>query len=188
MADLQLPSAKERNLYLAKQVDQDSINAITKSIIEICESDEYLMKLYALHDLAYSPKPIKLYIDSYGGQVYQCLGLLGVMKNAKTPVHTIVTGCAMSCGFLISISGQKRFGYPKSTYLYHQVSTGFHGKAKDMEEEWIETNRLQKMIEGVTLDNTNISKKKLKEVYDGKQDWFIDSKEAKELSVIDEII
>jgi ATP-dependent protease ClpP protease subunit len=110
------------------------------------------------------------------------------MKNAKTPVHTIVTGCAMSCGFLISISGQKRFGYPKSTYLYHQVSTGFHGKAKDMEEEWIETNRLQKMIEGITLDNTNISKKKLKEVYDGKQDWFIDSKEAKELSVIDEII
>jgi hypothetical protein len=38
------------------------------------------------------------------------------------------------------------------------------------------------------MDNTNISKKKLKEVYDGKVDWFIDSKEAKELSVIDEII
>lgn len=186
MADLQIP--KERNLYLAKQVDQGSINEITKSIIEICENDEYLTKLYALHDLTYKPKPIKLYIDSYGGHVYQCLGLLGVMKNAKTPVHTIVTGCAMSCGFLISISGQKRFGYPKSTYLYHQVSTGFQGKAKDMEEEWIETNRLQKIIEGITMDNTNISKKKLKEVYDGKQDWFIDSKEAKELGVIDEII
>ena len=88
MADLQTP--KERNLYLAKQVDQSSINEITKSIIEICENDEYLIKLYALHDIIYKPKPIKLYIDSYGGHVYQCLGLLGVMKNAKTPVHTIV--------------------------------------------------------------------------------------------------
>ena len=117
MANIDLPAPKDRNLYLAKQVDQESINAITKSIVEICDNDEYITKLYALHDLTYIPKPIKLYIDSYGGQVYQCLGLLGVMKHAKTPVHTIVTGCAMSCGLLISISGQKRFGLPKSTYL-----------------------------------------------------------------------
>ena len=188
MANIDLPAPKERNLYLAKQVDQDSINSITKSIVEICDNDEYLIKLYALHDLTYVPKPIKLYIDSYGGYVYQCMGLLGVMKHAKTPVHTIVTGCAMSCGFLISISGQKRFGFPKSTYLYHQVSSGVHGKAKDIEEEVIEVRRLQKMIEDITLESTNISKKKLKEVYDGKVDWFIGSKEAKELGVIDEIL
>ena len=43
------------------------------------------------------------------------------------------------------------------------------------------------MIEEITLESTNISKKKLKEVYDGKVDWFINSKEAKELGVIDQI-
>jgi ATP-dependent Clp protease protease subunit len=94
----------------------------------------------------------------------------------------------MSCGFLISISGQKRFGYKNSTYLYHQVSSGVAGKAKDIEEEWVEVKRLQKMIEEITLENTSISKKKLKEVYDGKHDWFIDSKEALELGVIDSIL
>jgi len=109
--NLNLPSPIPRNLFLAKQVDQDSINSISKAIIEINEDDEYLSKIYSAHDLIYNPKPIKLYIDSYGGYVYQCMGLLGIMKASKAPIHTIVTGCAMSCGFLISVSGHKRFGY-----------------------------------------------------------------------------
>ena len=60
MANIDLPAPKDRNLYLAKQVDQDSINSITKAIVEICDNDEYITKLYALHDLTYVPKPIKL--------------------------------------------------------------------------------------------------------------------------------
>jgi ATP-dependent Clp protease protease subunit len=110
------------------------------------------------------------------------------MKNSKVPVHTIVTGCAMSCGFLISIAGHKRFGYPKSTYLYHQVSSGTVGKAKDMEEVVIETLRLQKMLEDHTLEYTKISAKKLEKVYKGKRDWFIDTDEALKLRIIDEVI
>jgi ATP-dependent Clp protease protease subunit len=185
---IQLPQPKERNLFLAQQVDQSSINSISKAIIDINDDDTYLKQLYSLHELEYTPKPIKLYIDSYGGYVYQCLGLLGIMKSSVIPVHTIVTGCAMSCGFLISISGHKRFGYKKSTFLYHQVSGGTEGKAKDMEEDIIETRRLQKMIEDVTVENTKIDRKKLKQVYDSKLDWFISSTKAKKLGVIDEII
>jgi ATP-dependent Clp protease protease subunit len=185
---MNLPHPKERNLYLAKQVDQVSINEISKAIIDINESDETLKKLYAVYDLEYRPKPIKLYIDSYGGYVYQCLGLLGIIEKSQAPVHTIVTGCAMSCGFLISISGHKRYGYSGSTYLYHQVSSLAWGPAKQMEEDVIETKRLQKIIEKHTLRYTNIPKEKLKEVYQRKIDWFIDSKEAIKLGIIDEII
>jgi ATP-dependent protease ClpP protease subunit len=94
----------------------------------------------------------------------------------------------MSCGFLISIAGHKRFGFPKSTYLYHQVSGGVVGKAKDMEEDVIETLRLQKMLEDHTLEFTKISAKKLERVYKGKKDWFIDTDEALKLRIIDEVI
>ena len=188
MSALNLPTPMNRNLFLAKQVDQASINDISKAIIAINEDDEFIEKIYAAHDLTYNPKPIKLYIDSYGGYVYQCFGLLGIMKASKAPIHTIVTGCAMSCGFLISIAGHKRFGYPKSTYLYHQVSGGAIGKAKDLEEDVIETMRLQKMLEEHTLEYTKISAKKLEKVYKGKKDWFIDTDEALKLKIIDEII
>lgn len=184
--NLELP--KERNLYLQKQVDQASMGDLTQKIIEINEDDARLKKLYDVYGIEYKPKPIKIYIDSYGGQVYQCFGLLGVMEKSKTPIHTIVTGCAMSCGFMILISGHKRFAYKLSTPLYHQVSTTKSGTLKEIEEDIIETKRLQETIEEITLERTKITKKKLKEIYEGKIDWFMSSKEALELGVVDEIL
>ena len=183
-----LPKPRARTLYLPEQVNQESMNKLTKSIIEINKSDSYLKKLYGINDIEYVPKPIEIYIDSYGGAVYQCFGLLSVMDKSETPVHTIVTGAAMSCGFMILISGHKRFGYKLSTPLYHQVSTGFRGKVQDMEESLEETKRLQKMIEKITLARTEIPKKKLKEVLKNKIDWYMTAKEALELGVIDGII
>jgi len=186
--EIQIPKPKDRDLYLAQQVDQGSINALTKSIVEINTSDREIEKIASLYGFSYTPEPIKIWIDSYGGYVYQCLGLLGIIDNSLTPVHTIVTGCAMSCGFLISISGHKRFGFSKSTYLYHQVSGGTFGKVKDMEEEILETKRLQKIIEEHTIEKTRIDPEKLKSVYEQKKDWIIDSKQALKYGVIDEII
>jgi ATP-dependent Clp protease protease subunit len=164
------------------------MNKLTKAIIEINENDKYLQSLYAIHGIELTPSPIKMYIDSYGGAVYQCFGLLGVMDKSETPIHTIVTGAAMSCGFMILISGHKRFGYELSTPLYHQVSTGFRGKVQDMEESLEETKRLQKKIEDITLKRTTISRKKLTEILKRKVDWHMTSKEALDLGVIDEII
>jgi ATP-dependent Clp protease protease subunit len=188
MKTLQIPGPIERDLYLAKQVDQASINEITKQIIEINNSDQEIIQIAKIYGFEYTPKPIKLYVDSYGGYVYQCLGLLGVMEKSQIPIHTIVTGCAMSCGFLIGIAGHERYGFSGSTYLYHSVSSASWGTTKQMEEDVIETKRLQKIIEKHTLKNTDITKEELREIYEKKIDWYIDSKLAKKLGVIDEII
>ena len=94
----------------------------------------------------------------------------------------------MSCGFMILITGHKRFGYKHSTPLYHQVSTGFHGKVQDMEDSLVETKRLQKKIEDITLERTSISKKKLNEILKNKKDWFMTAEEALGLGVIDGIL
>lgn len=183
-----LETPKPRDLFFTKQVNQESIAELTKAIIEINEHDEYLIKLYAIHSISYEPEPIKIYIDSYGGYVYQCFGLLSVMDRSKTPIHTVVTGCAMSCGFMILISGHERYGHELSTPLYHQVSSGSIGKVKDMEEDLVETKRLQDLLEKITLKRTRITKTKLKEVYKDKFDWHMDAKEALKYGVIDEIL
>lgn len=183
-----LPVQKERNLYLAKQVDQSSINEVTKQIVDINENDEYLKKLYDVHSLEYKPNPIKLYIDSYGGKVYQCMGLVGVMQKSETPVHTIVTGAAMSAGFVISIAGQTRFAYDHATLLYHQASSVKSGTVKDIDEQLIQTKKLQKWMEDFTWKNTDITRARLKEVYDKKIDWYMTAEEAKDLGAVDEIL
>lgn len=185
---VQLPSPKDRNLYLAQQVDQDSINKITRSIIDINDDDKYIIKLSKISGFTYNPSPIKLHIDSYGGQVYQCLGLLGVMRKSEIPIHTIVTGCAMSCGFLISIAGHRRFCYDSSTLLYHQVGGGVGGKLKDMQEQIIEVIKLQDIVEKHTIEHTKLNAKQLKDCFSGKKDWHLNAKEALKYGCVDEII
>lgn len=185
---LQLPIPKDRQLHLAQQVDQASINAISKAILEINEDDGYISKLAEINGFTYNPKPIELYIDSYGGYAYQCLGLIGVIQKSKAPVHTIVTGCAMSCGFLISVSGHKRISYDHSTFMYHQVSSGAIGKLKDMEEDIIETKRLQKFVEEHTLTTTKLTPKDLEKCYIEKRDWYFTAKQALKYGIIDQIV
>lgn len=184
----QLPIPSMRKITFSKDVTQESIESITKEILRINESDEYLANLYKIHDITYTPKPIEIYIDSYGGYVYQILGLLNIIGNSKTKVHTIVTGCAMSCGFMLLISGHKRFGYKLSTGLYHSVSSGHSGAVQDLQERLEETQRLQRILEELTLEKTKISAKKLNKIKKRKIDWFMDSKEMLKLNVIDEII
>lgn len=183
---LKLP--KNRDLFLTKQVDQSSIGELTQKIIEINKDDEHLKKLYSVYNLTYNPDPIKIYIDSYGGQVYQCFGLLSVMERSETEIHTIVTGCAMSAGFMILISGHKRFAHRLSTPLYHQVSGGVNGTVKEMEDNLEESKRLQSQLEDIVKEKTKITKKRLREIFETKKDWYMTSKEAAELGVIDEIL
>lgn len=185
---IQLPGPLPRNLTFSKQVDQNSIDELVKSILEINSNDLYLKKIYKINGLEYKPKPIKIYIDSYGGQVYQILGLINIIGNSKTPIHTIVTGCAMSCGFMLLISGHKRYAYEHSTLLYHPISDWVMGQIEAIRNELKETERLQSIFEEMVLERTKITKSKLKEVKTRKTDWYISSTEALKLNIIDKII
>ena len=184
-----LPIPKERNLFLDKQVDQKSINALTKEIISINEHDQKLIKLYDVYGLTYTPKPINIYIDSYGGDVYQALGLISVIDASEVPVYTICTGSAKSAAFLILVCGHYRYCYKNSTMLYHQISTEYmFGTVKGMDEDLGESKRLLKKMEEIVTSRTKITKKMLREVYDCKVDWYLSATEAFKLQIVDEII
>lgn len=185
---IELKNPKERNIFFSGGVNEDSMKEISEKIIEINEDDEMMKKAYALYNLTYNPKPIKIYIDSPGGTVYNMFGTVSIIEKSKTPVHTYCTGSAMSCGFVLLIAGHKRFCYEHGTVLYHQVSLGPHGKLKDVDEEVLEAKRLQKKIDDLTLRRTKITKKQLKKAYKQKTDWFIPAEEAKELGIVDKII
>lgn len=183
-----LPLPKKRELFFAEQVEQDTIKKLSEDIILINTDDNHLKRLYSVYDLTYDPSPIKIYIDSFGGSVYQVMGLLAIMENSKTPIWTYVTGAAMSCGFLMLISGHKLFGYKYSTPLYHQVSSFAWGKLEDMKDGLAETKRLQKLIDSIVIEKTKLTKKKLKEINSLKKDWFLTPQESLEFGIIDEII
>ena len=54
-----LPKPRARTLYLPEQVNQESMNKLTKAIIDVNKSDDYLKKLYGINDIEYVPKPLR---------------------------------------------------------------------------------------------------------------------------------
>lgn len=185
---IHLPTPKERSLYFAEQVEQESIQKLTENLVAIIDDDKYLKKLYSLHDLEYKPKPVNIYIDSYGGAVYQVLGILSIIEKSKTPIHTYVTGAAMSAGFLLLMYGHKRFAYEHSTILCHQVHAGTWGPLKEMLDDVKETQRLNDLLNTLILKKTKIKQKQLDKIFKRKFDWFITAQEALDLKIIDEIL
>lgn len=186
---LPIPEPLNRRLYFNDQVTQKTIGDLTRAIIEINHDDSKLEKIYALRNLVYQREPIEIYIDSYGGYVYQCMGLIGVMESSRTPVHTIAIGATMSCGFIILISGHYRKAFKYATPMYHQVSSGNSGTIAGIEEDVTETKRLQKFIEGVTMKKTQITRDQIRENYERKQDWYFTSaKQMLDYEIVDEII
>ena len=86
------------------------------------------------------------------------------------------------------MSGHKRFAYKHATLMYHQVSSGVWGKLAEMQQDVVETERLQKIIESITVDRTRIMAYRLKENFEHKRDWFMDANEALKNGCIDAIV
>lgn len=182
------PQPKARELYFQKQVNQDTVAALSKDLLEIDKHDQYLKKLYSCHGQEYKAEPIQLYIDSYGGSVYQCFGLLGIMEQSKTPITTIVTGVAMSAGFMIAISGHHRKAYKHATFMYHQLSSAAWGTMADLIQQVEEAQRLQNKIHAIVTAKTKITLPLLEDNFNRKLDWFMDVNIAKEYGCLDEVI
>lgn len=178
----------ERKFYFTKQIDQDTISQLTRFIHKIDEDDKALVQAFNVIGSTYNPEPIEIYIDSYGGTVYQTLGLISVMNRCKTPIHTICTGTAMSGAFLILLSGHRRFCHEYSTILHHQLSSAAWGTYQDMTEQVTECKRLQKVIDSIILSKTHITKSELANNQAKKIDWYMDAKQALKYGVVDKIL
>ena len=79
-------------------------------------------------------KPIRLYINSPGGDVTDGFAIVNAIKISKTPIYTVNIGQWSSMAFLIGITGHRRFSLPNMTFLMHDGSTftfGSSNKAQD---------------------------------------------------------
>ncbi|MBR3248815.1 ATP-dependent Clp protease proteolytic subunit [Candidatus Saccharibacteria bacterium] len=79
-------------------------------------------------------EPIRLYINSPGGEITEGFSLLSAIETSKTPIYTINVGEWCSMAFLIGIAGHKRFAMPYTTFLMHEGSSFAGGSAGKMQD------------------------------------------------------
>lgn len=130
-------------------------------------------------------KPIKIYIDSGGGSVTAGFSIIDSITLSKTPVWTINIGAAYSAALEIFVAGHRRIAYPKSTFLFHEGSSGFEGDANKFRNfsKFYET--LLDTAKEHILSHTKIGE----ELYDRhqKDDWWLTADDALEYGICDEI-
>lgn len=175
---------KERVFVLGDQVTQASVSPIIKAICEInLEDAEKEVSI-----VGYERAPIHLLVNTYGGSVYDGLGLIATMESSETPIFVTVLGSAMSMGLFILCAGHYRRMHAYSTLMYHQISTVSMDKLEGIKKDLVEANRLEKMCENILMRRTRLTLKELETHKKSKGEWYIDAATAAKYGIVDEII
>lgn len=177
-------NTNKRLFYLSDDIDNSTIGELCFNLLKILQEDDDKDK----KEKDFNREPIKFYINSSGGRVYDMWALIDIMLNAKTPIYTYCTGYAMSAAFQIFLAGSKRFASKHSTFLYHQTHHSYKGNHQELIEDIAEFNYLQNDIESYVKDRTKITDKKLLEIREKKIDWYIHCDEALKLGIVTDII
>lgn len=129
--------------------------------------------------------PIKLFIDSPGGDLTGAYTIINAIELSRTPVWTINIGCAHSAGFFIFITGHYRIAYPLSSFLYHEGSCIMGGDAHKFRNQADFYKKQLNQLKKHTLKYTNLTEEDYEKIL--KDDYWLTAEEAMEKGIVDEI-
>jgi len=133
-------------------------------------------------------KPIKFYIDSYGGSVYDGFILVSAIVNSKTPVHTYTYGYCMSMGLALFMAGHNRFMSRFAILMYHELSSSLQGSREEIRRATEEYDRLQGLYDEFIVERSDLTLDELKNHQSKVSDWYISTDLAKEKNMITAIL
>jgi ATP-dependent Clp protease protease subunit len=164
---------RDRILWVAGEVN-DNMSTIVQAQLMFLEST--------------GVQDITMHIDSGGGSVKSGLSMIDVMQYIKSDIRTVNTGMAASMGSVLLGSGTKgkRASLRFSRTMLHQSSGGFRGNIQDAEidmKEWKKINVTLFDLLGEFCGKTGEQV-----MNDATRDLWLNSSEALDYGIIDEVI
>ena len=134
--------------------------------------------------------PLNLYVNSIGGDLYQALGLIDVMRLSRRPIHTIGVGAIMSAGFLIFASGTKgqRYITKNCGIMCHQYSDTYEGKHHDLKSFTKEAELTNQRMLSILQDASGLSAREVKSKLLSPSDVWMNANELVKLGIADHIL
>lgn len=166
---------RERIIFLGTAID-DHVASLTIAQLIFLEAED-------------SQKDIYLYINSPGGSVSAGLAIYDTMNYIKPDVATFCVGMAASMGAVLLAGGApgKRTSLPHSKIMLHQPSIGgLGGQTSDIEIHAKEMLKTRDTLYAILAKHTGKSIEQITK--DSDRDYFLTPEEAKEYSLIDNIL
>lgn len=165
---------RERIIILGTPINDQIANLIVAQLLFLAREDPQ--------------KPIQMYINSPGGQVYSGMAIYDTMQQVSCPVSTVAVGFTASFGTVLLTAGTKgmRYALPNATIHMHQPLGGAQGQATDIQIQAQEILRLRSSLNGILSYHTGQSIETIEE--DTDRDLYMDAQAAMEYGLIDEVL
>lgn len=160
---------KGRKIMLDEDIEDFSIGFVMRSIMQMIEDN--------------NEKPIDIYINSYGGSVYDGLALCDLIEDLEVEVRTHAQGKIMSMALLIFACGDKRFAQERASFMAHSLSSGTEGKVYEQKVDVIEADRLNKILLKILADRSDKTEAWWKKQIEYK-DMYFEKTKAIELGLV----
>jgi ATP-dependent Clp protease, protease subunit len=149
-------------------------------------AERVVRQLILLEDMA--DDPIKIFIDSPGGDADAGYAIFDMIRFVKPQVYTIGMGLVASAGaiILLAASKERRLGLPNSHYLIHQPLSGMRGVATEIEIHAREIEKMRLKINKLISEETSQPLDKVSK--DTDRDYWMNSDEAKDYGLICKVI
>ncbi|MDR0785515.1 MAG: ATP-dependent Clp protease proteolytic subunit [Treponema sp.] len=133
-------------------------------------------------------EPIKIFIDSPGGDADAGYAIFDMIRFVSPPVWTIGMGLVASAAAIIELASprERRVGLPNSHYLIHQPLSGIRGVATDIEIHARELEKLRAKINRLIADETCAVFEQVEK--DTDRDYWMNADEAVKYGLISRVI
>jgi len=137
---------------------------------------------------AMGDEPVRIFIDSPGGDADAGYAIFDMIRFIKPPVWTIGMGLVASAAAIIQLASPKerRLGLPNSHYLIHQPLSGIRGVATDIEIHAKELEKLRGKINQLIADETGNPFEQVEK--DTDRDYWMDAQEAVTYGLISKVV
>ena len=164
---------KTRNILLSGEINKSLGERIIRQLILLEDQGD---------------DPIKVFIDSPGGDADAGFAIFDMMRFIKPEVIIIGMGLVASAAAIILLAAPKerRIALPNSHYLIHQPLSGMRGVATEIEIHAKELDKLRRKINKLISEETGQKIEKVEK--DTDRDYWMNAEEALGYGLISRII
>jgi ATP-dependent Clp protease protease subunit len=149
-------------------------------------AEKTIRQLLLMEDL--SSEPIRIFIDSPGGDADAGYAIFDMIRFVKPEIWTIGMGLVASAAAIIQLASprERRVGLPNSHYLIHQPLSGIRGVATDIEIHANELEKLRDRINNLISKETGKPYEQVEK--DTDRDFWMSAEEAMSYGLISKVI